>query len=82
MDYEPHDTALCVPGVGWCAIRGNRYQFLFEDGVRMVVDRNLREIIYSDAWREKLKWRWGDFEQLPRHVKARIEKIALFRDVE
>ena len=82
MDYEPHDTALCVPRVGWCAIRGNRYQFLFEDGVRMVVDRNLREIIYSDAWREKLKWRWGDFEQLPRHVKARIEKIALFRDVE
>ena len=82
MDYEPHDTALCVPRVGWCAIRGNRYQFLFEDGVRMVVDRNLREIIYSDAWRDKRKWRWGDFEQLPRHVKARIEKIALFRDVE
>ena len=82
MEYEPHDTALCVPGLGWCAIRGNRYQFLFEDGVRMVVDRNLREIIYSDAWRDKRKWRWGDFEQLPRHVKARIEKIALFRDVE
>jgi hypothetical protein len=84
FEGESQETALCVPGVGWCSIRGNRYQFFFEDGVQMDIDREGPGVIkYRDAYgHEKQKWLLGDFERLPRHVKARIEQIAVFRGVE
>jgi hypothetical protein len=84
LEGESQETALCVPGVGWCSIRGNRYQFFFEDGVQMDINREgPGEILYRDAYgREKQKWLLRDIERLPRHVKARIEKIGVFRGVE
>ena len=84
LESEWQETALCVPGVGWCSIRGNRYQFFFEDGVQMDINREgPGEIVYREAsGQEKQKWFMGDFERLPRHVKAKIERIAVFRGVE
>lgn len=84
LESESQETALCVPGVGWCSIRGNRHQFFFEDGVQMDINtEGPGEILYRDAdGREKQKWLLGDFERLPRSVKARIDKIAVFRGVE
>jgi hypothetical protein len=78
---EGRDTAVCVPGLGWCNVRGKRIQMFFEDGVRMEVDLETREIVYCDIRRRKERWKLGG-EDLPRHVLQRLEQCEVFKDVE
>jgi hypothetical protein len=81
LEGEGEDTAVCVPGLGWCNVRGKRIQMLFEDGVRMEVNLQTQEIVYCDVRRRKQCWRLnqGDF---PGYVLERLEKCEVFKDVE
>jgi hypothetical protein len=74
-------TAKFVPEVGWCATRDRKIQFLFEDGVRMEIDPEARNLVYCDARRRKERWRLSD-DDLPRHIRERLERCSVFRDVE
>ena len=74
-------TAVCVPGVGWCATRDKKIQLLFEDGIRMEVDLDGKRVVYCDARRRKERWRFGD-EDLPMYIRERLRRCEVFRDVE
>jgi hypothetical protein len=74
-------TAVCVPGVGWCATRDKKIQLLFEDGIRMEVDLDGKRLVYCDARRRKERWRFGD-EDLPMYIRERLRQSEVFRDVE
>ena len=78
---ETVDTAVCVPGVGWCHVRGKRIQMLFEDGVRLDVDLESQEVVYCDVRRRKEQWRLEQ-EGLPRYVLERLRQCEIFKDVE
>jgi hypothetical protein len=80
-EEDTDGTAKCVPGVGWCATRDKKMQFLFEDGVRMEIDREARNLIYCDLRQRKERWRLTD-EDLPRYIRERLEQCSVFRDVE
>lgn len=80
-ENEGDETAICVPGVGWCNVRGKKIQMLFEDGVRMEVNLETKEIVYCDLRRRKEWWKL-DQEDLPRYVLERLEQCEVFRDVE
>lgn len=78
---ETVDTAVCVPGVGWCNVRGKRIQMLFEDGVKLDVDLESQEVVYCDVRRRKERCRLGQ-EDLPRYVLERLRQCEVFKDVE
>jgi hypothetical protein len=73
------DTALCVPGVGWCSIRGENVQFLFADGVSMKINMDSRQLVYCDANRRKERWLLNQ-GQIPSYVKERLERCMIFKD--
>ena len=78
---DGEDTAVCVPGLGWCSVRGKRIQMLFEDGVRMEVNLENQEIVYCDVRRRKQRWRLNQGD-LPGYILERLEKCEVFKDVE
>lgn len=80
-DEESDSTALCIPGIGWCAIHGKWVQFLFEDGSRMEINMEGQGILYCDTNRRKEKWRLNQ-DQLPTYIKERLDRCMAFRDVE
>lgn len=74
-------TARFVPGVGWLTKYGHKIQMLFEDGIRVDVDTETRDIIYCDSKGRKEWWKvyQGD---LPGYVRERLRRCEAFRDVE
>lgn len=83
-NLDSHDdidnTALCIPGVGWCSVQKEDVQFLFADGVSMKINMDNRQLVYCDASRRKESWRLNQ-DRLPNHVKERLEQCTKFRDV-
>jgi hypothetical protein len=80
-DQNSDDTAVCVPGIGWCVTRGQKRQLLFEDGVRMEVNLDDQEILYFDANRTKERLRLNK-DRLPTYIKERLDRCRGFKDVE
>jgi hypothetical protein len=80
FNEEADNTAVCVPGIGWCAIHGKRVQFLFEDGSQMEMNMEDREIQFCDIKRRKERWRF-DHDRLPIYIKDRLDRCTAFRDV-
>jgi len=78
---EADSTAVCVPGIGWRTIHGKRVQFLFEDGSRMEINMEDREILFCDIKRRKERWQF-DHDRLPIYIKDKLDKCVAFRDVE
>ena len=74
-------TARFVPGIGWLTKYGHKIQMLFEDGIRVDVDTETRDIIYCDSKGRKEWWKvyQGD---LPGYVRERLRRCEVFRDVE
>jgi hypothetical protein len=76
-DGSSDGTARCVPGVGWCSVHGKAIQLLFEDGVRMEIQRQTREILYCDGKRKKERWQLAD-ERLPQYIRERLARSQVF----
>lgn len=75
------ETHRFAPGIGWCSRIGKRIQFLFDDGVRLQVDLETREILYCGGKMEKSKWSL-DQPNLPAYICDRLGHCQAFRDVE
>lgn len=80
-DEGSDSTALCIPGIGWCAIHGTRVQFLFDDGSRMEINMEDQEILFYDTKRRKEKWQLNQ-DRLPTYIKERLDRCMAFKDVE
>ena len=76
-DGSSDGTARCVPGVGWCSVHGKTIQLLFEDGVRMDIQLQTREILYCDGKRKKERWQLAD-EKLPQYIRERLAQSQVF----
>ena len=75
------DTAVCVPGIGWCVTQGQKTQLLFDDGVRMEVNLDDQELLYCDVNRTKERLRLNK-DRLPTYIKERIDRCRAFKEVE
>jgi hypothetical protein len=78
---EEDCTARCVPGVGWCSVRGKRIQLLFDDGIRMDINLHERSIVYCDSRRRKERWKLESGE-LPGYIREKLDRCEVFKDVE
>jgi hypothetical protein len=72
------NTAMCIPGVGWCSVEGTRIQLLFEDGIRMEIQLQTKEILYCDASRRKERWHLND-TKLPEYIRERLAQSQVFK---
>lgn len=72
------NTAMCIPGVGWCSVEGTRIQLLFEDGIRMEIQLQTKEVLYCGGRRRKEKWRLDD-QKLPEYIWERLIQSQVFK---
>ena len=75
------DTARFVSGIGWCTMHGPVVRLLFKDAVRIDVNLEKQEVMYSKPNRSKEKWPLHH-DRLPSYIAERLDQCKAFAEAE